>query len=199
LSIPEYVHALYVDYLHLVASDPRSLTEDETRSILYFRTEQSLAAGGTNADDIPRRVLKWITSARAVDDFIAAVGRLPRENNRLPRAHVSAEERVLVEWLRYQRRPRTRETHCDYQRRRLEAVPGFLWEPIADRWSDTFRDYERFLVRHRRAPSIRSVDPLERHLAAWASKQRHRRRRRHLDAARESALATLPIWSWGAR
>ncbi len=198
MSIPEYVHALYVDYMHLVASDPRSLTEDETRSILYFRTEQSLAAGGTNADDIPRRVLKWITSARAVDDFIAAAGRLPRENNRLPRAQVSAEERVLVEWLRYQRRPRTRETHCDYQRRRLVAIPGFLWDPITDRWSGTFRDYERFLVRHRRAPSVRSADPLERHLAAWASKQRHLRRRGHLDPARESKLATLPIWSWGA-
>jgi hypothetical protein len=198
LSIPEYVHALYAEYRHLAARDPRSLTEDGARSILFFRTEQSLAAGGTAADDIPRRLLKWITSVIAVDDFIAVVGRLPRENNRLPRAQISAQERVLVEWLRYQRRPRTLETHCDYQRRRLEAIPGFLWDPITDRWSDTFRDYERFLVRHRRAPSVRCVDPLERHLAAWASKQRHLRRRGHLDPARESALARLPIWTWGA-
>lgn len=199
MFIPKYLHALNDDYQQLTTRDPGSLTEDEARSIRYFRTEQSIAAGGTPSTATSSRVLGWVTSVRAVDDFIAAVGRLPRENNRVRRAEVSAVERVLVEWLRYQRRPRTRETHCDYQRRRLEAFPGFLWDPIADRWSETFRAYELFLHQHRRAPSVRAADPVERSLAAWASKQRHLRRRGQLDPARESALTRLPIWAWGAR
>ncbi|MDQ1580155.1 MAG: hypothetical protein QOD05_930 [Microbacteriaceae bacterium] len=194
MSIPDHVHA---DYHRLATRNPESLTEDEARSILYFRTEQSIEAG-TSSDDIQSRVLRWVTSVRAVDDFLATHGRLPRENNRLPRAEVSSEERVLVEWLRYQRRPRTRETHCSYQRRRLEALPGFRWDPIAGSWSATLCAYEVFLTQSNRAPAVRSSDPFERSLAAWAAKQRFLRRRGRLDLTRESALAALSIWTWGA-
>jgi hypothetical protein len=198
MSIPDDVHAVNADYHRLAARDAELLTEDEARSILYFRTDQSLAAGRTPSNGVPSRVFRWVTSVRAVDEFIATHGRLPRENNRLPRAEVTSEERVLVEWLRYQRRPRTRETHCSYQRRRLEALPGFRWDPIADSWSDTFRTYEAFLTQNHRAPAVRSADPFERSLAAWAAKQRFLRRRGRLDLTRESALAALSIWTWGA-
>jgi hypothetical protein len=197
MSIPDDVHAVNADYHRLATRDPELLAEDEARSILYFRTEQSIEAG-KSLNDIPSRVLRWVTSVRAVDEFIATHGRLPRENNRLPRTEVSAEERVLVEWLRYQRRPRTREGHCSYQRRRLEALPGFRWDPIADYWSATFRAYEVFLDQNHRAPAVRSSDSFERSLAAWAAKQRFLRRRGRLDLARESELARLPIWTWGA-
>ena len=198
MPIPEYLHALIAEYQQMSARDPGSLTEDEARSILYFRTEFSVE--GTTPGEIPRRVLRWVASAIAVDNVIAASeGRLPRENNRVSRAEVSTEERAVVEWLRYQRRYLTRDTHCDYQRSRLEALPGFMWDPIAERWSSTFRDYEQFLDQHRRAPSVRSSDPLERSLAAWSSKQRHQRRRGRLDPEREMVLSCLPIWIWGAR
>ena len=200
MPIPEYLHALIADYQDLTARDPGSLTVDEARSIRYFRTEQFIAAGITPPAGTSRKLLRWVTSARAVDDVIASAGRLPRENNRVSRAEVLTEERAVVEWLRYQRRYVTRDTHCDYQRRRLQAFPGFMWDPIADRWSDTLRASEQFLDQHRRAPSVRSSDPIERSLAAWSSKQRHLRRRRgRLDPERETTLAALPIWTWGAR
>jgi hypothetical protein len=199
MSTPLYLQSLHADCAVLASLAPNARNSDQARSVLYFLTDQSMEITQPAPEGVPARVIGWVRSARALDTFVMREGRLPRENNRLPRGTITAEERTLIEWVRYERRLRSRDAHCEYQRRRLEAIPGFLWDPITDRWSNTFRDYERFLVRYRRAPSVRSVDPMERHLAAWGSKQRHLRRRRHLDPARESALATLPIWTWGAR
>jgi hypothetical protein len=198
MPTPPYLQLLHADYAALESRAPNALNPDQARSMLYFLTDQSMEMRQPAPDSAPARLISWVRSVRALDTFVIREGRLPKENNRLPRRTITPEERVLLEWLRYQRRPQTRETHCSYQRRRLEALPGFRWDPIADSWSATFCAYAVFLAQTHRAPAVRSADPSERSLAAWAAKQRHLRRRGRLDLARESALAALSIWTWGA-
>jgi hypothetical protein len=89
----------------------------------------------------------------------------------LPRGTVSADEQRLADWIRYQRRPATRSLHCDYQRRRLETLPGFSWTPLDDQWNERFADFAAFVATHHRPPRYRSDNAEERAIAAWVTKQ----------------------------
>ena len=117
-------------------------------------------------------VSKWIANVRTLELFIRTTGRLPRTNARLPRTAASREERVLTEWVRYQRTERARARHCSYQTLRLEAVTGFSWSPLDDAWDHHLEAYSAFVRQHGRLPRYRSTDPAERAIASWAAKQR---------------------------
>src|SRR5690606_2601010 len=137
-------------------------------SLAFYEAET--AAGGIPPGRVDR-VAAWIRSVQRLDDFISQHGRLPRENNRLVDP-ISAQEQSLADWVRYQRRPATRDLHCDYQRRRLEGIPGFHWDPLDTQWNTMFAAFARFVGTEHRAPRYRSGDPNERALATWAAKQR---------------------------
>ena len=117
-------------------------------------------------------VSKWIANVRTLETFVRTAGRLPRTNARLPRTAASQEERMLTEWVRYQRTERARARHCSYQTLRLEAVTGFSWSPLDDAWDHHLDAYRAFVRQHARLPRYRSTDPAERAIASWAAKQR---------------------------
>ena len=191
------VENLFADYEVLAARDRVRRTEDESRSILFYRIDCALA-DGEPVTKFPRsQPVLWIVNVRDAEDFVTEFERLPRENNRLPVGVISQRERVLADFLRYQRRAATRERLCSYQVGRLETLAGFSWSPQDDLWQHNYVSYRQF-VAEGRSPSSRSQDEHERRLAIWGSKQRFRRRRGDLSEERIALLDSLPIWTWGA-
>ena len=181
---------LWADYLALYQNGPHWPTDDQLHSLAYFREETKL--GRTTSSTASRsRVSVWVDAVIAVEAFVDREGRLPRENNRAARESITVEERRLADWIRYQRRYTTRDRHCEYQRRRLECVPGFSWDPRGDQWDVQFAEFARFVATHHRAPRYRSDDSHEKGLAAWAAKQRELIQKGTLSPRRVKKLRSL--------
>lgn len=181
------LHRLRAEYGVLAEQSLAGLDPDARESLRYFLLDVDPEAAGET------RPGQWVVTLRRVEAFIGARGRLPAENNRRP----NTEERSLSRWLQRQRRAHRHGLLVEYQRRRLECVPGFTFDPAQDAWNVARDEYARFTTTFRRAPAARSQDPGERKLARWADKQRWRFRRGVLPRHRQRALESLPIWAWG--
>lgn len=179
---------LFRDYAALTGQDSRRLGEDQARSVQYFQAEL------TFRDDAPlprHRVLRWVHMVRSVDAFCRDAGHLPRENNRRPKSEVNPQEQRLAGWLRYQRRLATQSLHCDYQRRRLECLSSFSWDPLGDQWDAQLARFTEFVEEFHRLPRYRAIEADERNAAAWATRQRRFMRLGILPSDRISELREL--------
>jgi hypothetical protein len=106
----------------------------------------------------------WISYARCRDQT-EELGRLPR------RTHDYADDETRsFEWLRRQRR--NFDLLDQPQIAALEALAGFGWEPLMDRWFRHLLDLIAFEVREERLPRGRSNDRAEKSLARWRARQR---------------------------
>ncbi|MET3769832.1 hypothetical protein ABIB15_002536 [Marisediminicola sp. UYEF4] len=187
---------LAAKYEALARTPPRLHDDDHARSRRHHAVNAALEADERVLEP-SARIVSWVVLLRSFERFESRENRLPRENNRLPPGSISDEERTLAEWRKYQLRAATRERHCDYQRRRLESIPGFTWTPLEDRWNQQYAEYVGFVEAHRE-PRRRSPDPLERRLAAWWERQRRARSRGTLPEERAARLTATPGWRWSA-
>ena len=160
-------------HAHYAALLPQSrrLTHDETISLQHSECALKLQRDPHALDGDTSRVASWIRTVHAVDQFVGEHDRVPVRNARAPRTADNAKEQALADWLRYQRRPRTRELHCSYQRLRLESIPGFDWAPNDLAWEERAHELGAFIREHGRQPRYRSNDANEKSLAAWEGRQ----------------------------
>ena len=81
----------------------------------------------------------------------------------------------------------------------LQAFPGWIWDPLAERWERSFAQLVRFVERngHARVPMTELSNGLP--LGHWVVAQRQSRKNDQLDADREARLASLPGWAWDIR
>lgn len=158
-------------YLDLSHFDPKTLDQDQSRSLRFYLRESEIRDSKYSQTPIDR-IGQWIHTLLRVEGFRERKGRLPRDNNRLPKTSIPQEERSLADWLRYQRRAATRDLHCTYQIERLQSIPGFSWDPRSDQWDEQFRRSAQFVLEHQRLPRYRSTDPAEKAAAGWLAKQR---------------------------
>ncbi|WP_166879103.1 helicase associated domain-containing protein [Salinibacterium sp. ZJ450] len=195
----EKLRLLYEEYTDLARRENARLEPGENRSLRIYLAEAQLRTLGVEAHYRPgKRDTAWAKRVLELETFVGTQKRLPRENNRQPGA-VPPQEMMLVHWIRNQRKAYTEGRLCDYQVRRLECVPGFSWAPLTEAWEDRLAAYEQFITLNHRAPALRSTDPAESTLAAWAAKQRFARRNGRLNEERTNALSNLPFWTWGNR
>lgn len=84
----------------------------------------------------------------------------------------------------------------DERRHRLESVPGWSWDPHADRWEKTFHMLQGYAKEHRtsRVPYSDKVDGIN--LGVWLSEQRSQYAKGTLDPSRQRRLERLPGWTW---
>ena len=190
---------LHADYATRALRPPTALTPDRRRSLLFYRGELALLTHTPPPTLTPIRVIRWLQTLAALEAFIAQETRWPRENRRLDRAAITAEERHLATWVRTQRTAADGGVRCDYQLRRLACVPGFHLHPLAEKWYRHVTEYQHSTDTHRRAPFLRSDDPTERRLARFAAKQRLAHRRGRLCPDRIATLERLDFWSWGTQ
>jgi superfamily II DNA or RNA helicase len=98
-------------------------------------------------------------------------------------------------WVRGRRS--TRDTMDSVRRQRLEALPGWSWDPYSDQWEEGFSYLKQFSERegHCRMPAIYKTDDAY-PLGQWITVQRSNKESMQPD--RRQRLEALPGWSWDA-
>jgi hypothetical protein len=157
------VQALQSEYEELHTRAWSDLSVDQRRGLDYY-----LADIGGPAPSLT--IAGWTQFVHGLDSFVQKEGRMPVPSSRSPRPR-DIEQR-LIDRLNYQRRAAIRATHCSYQIRRLEGIPGFVWRPQHDRWMAQFAAYQEFWEENGRPPQRRSFDRSEASLGRWAAEQR---------------------------
>jgi superfamily II DNA or RNA helicase len=133
---------------------------------------------------------KWERSFAALKQFVEREG-----HPRVPGGHTEAGC-ALGNWVSAQRRSHAAGELSPELATRLESLPGWTWDPVADLWGQNFAALTQFVERegHARVPQ----DHMEAGLAlgAWVGSRRWQYRQGRLSRSRAEALASLPGWTW---
>ena len=197
MHLARCVQTLHAEYATLALAGHRSLTDDQVRSLAFYRAELAFIENPTAFTDSRNQIMKWVRLVHAIETFVTANGRLPGQNNRLPPEEIDRQEWDLAEWKRYQQGRALRNGHlCSYQRRRNACVPGFRERPRQAKWDDRLQDYRSFVAAHVGSPRYRSVDTVEKSLARWRTTQLTAYRAGTLSPRRRKLLSAVEGWSW---
>ncbi|MDY1003647.1 helicase associated domain-containing protein [Curtobacterium sp. CFBP9011] len=176
-SVLEQLHARWGAIAALSAA---ALTTDQRLSVEFYLADIE------RDESAEPHVLRWISMAHELDEFIRSHRRLPLASAARPRPRTP--EQQLVDQLAYQRRRSTRAAMVEYQRARLEVLPGFQWEPQNDRWDAWLEQHQAFWNREQRPPRRRAPDSQEASIARWVAHQRASERAGTLPAERRARL-----------
>ncbi len=112
---------------------------------------------------------------------------------RVPMDYKTDDGLRLGQWVKVQRR--NKDTIARDHRQRLEALPGWSWDVLSDRWEEGYSHLKQFAERegHCRVPTSYKTDDGYR-LGQWVSVQRAFKDT--MDPDRRQRLEALPGWSW---
>jgi len=111
--------------------------------------------------------------------------------------HVEGQFR-LGGWVRKQRMAWKSGKVQPERQRRLDELPGWVWDPHAVQWDRGFDKLRRFVARegHARVPATHSENGFK--LGQWVQVQRQAYVRNKLVPTRTEQLEELPGWAWDA-
>ena len=129
---------------------------------------------------------QWEAAFTALTAFVAREG-----HARVPMTHREGDVR-LGNWVGKQRK--MREQLSVERKERLDAVPGWTWDSLAEQWEDGFAALTAFVARedHARVPRTHREGGMP--LGSWVSRQRYGREQ--LSAERMERLEAVPGWAW---
>lgn len=186
---------LLARYAQLDDSPGTHLTDDDRRSLVFYRAEQQYmrirSIGGLEA---PQRVRVWLAKVILLDEFDVRHGRAPHKQARDRRGPISHEETQLAEWVANCRD--TWDKLCTYQRERLLCIPSFEPHPQGKMWDAQIELYKRLVDAAGRAPTVTSANKEEQRSARWAARVRAKRRRGTLSKHRADEVSALQYWWW---
>ena len=112
---------------------------------------------------------------------------------------LSTSSTTAIAWVGgFQNRESAQDTMDVDRRQRLEALPGWSWDPYSDQWEEGFSYLREYSNRegHCRAPVGCTTDDGFR-LDGWVSNQRSAKETMNID--RRQRLEALPGWTWDPR
>jgi helicase associated protein len=116
-------------------------------------------------------------------------------NARLPRS-CEVDGFRLGAWVTKQRRAHARGSLDAGRQQRLETLPGWTWDPVADQWEEGISRLLDYFKRHGDARVPRSCEVDGYRLGRWVNMRRVDHTRGGLDPDRERRLQELPGWTW---
>lgn len=139
----------------------------------------------------------WVVQRASWDRGLRLLRRYRRrEGNALvPSVHVEDGFR-LGSWVNRQRRDYKWGTLLPERRQTLEAVDGWCWDELEQRWNAAFERLQRFVAREGHARVPREYVEAGYPLGRWVDEQRQAHRRRRLSTERRRRLTTLRSWTW---
>ena len=173
---------------------------------LWAQRQRASRAKGELDADRERRLQElpgwtWHSLADRWEEGFAQLQRYVEETgNARVLQSISFSGYPLGTWVTKQRAKRRQGSLESDRVERLERLPGWSWDPVADLWEEGHRRLAEFvqLNGHARVPNAYAVNGYE--LGNWVNIQRglHLRKGK-LDPERARRLQELPGWTWDAR
>ena len=156
-------------------------------------------------DDEHRRRLEglpgwtWDVVEDAWEDGFARLRRFVRRegHGRVPRSYLDGDGYRLGPWVSHQRVRHRQGTLREDRRRRLEALPGWTWTRLEDKWEAGFARLECFVRREGHSRVERPYRDRDGYpLGQWVAAQLRGHQRGKLGEERRLRLEALPGWTW---
>ena len=130
----------------------------------------------------------WESAVRSLRVFVETEG-----HSRVPKDYITKDGFRLGGWVQTQRSEV--ELILSERKAQLEALPGWTWNALSDRWEDGFRHLSDFAQREGHAGVKQGFVAEDGYrLGSWAQNQRAWREK--MSKERASRLETLPGWRW---
>jgi superfamily II DNA or RNA helicase len=131
---------------------------------------------------------KWYEGFRLLQGFA------DRERHaKVPHSYKTADGYSLGQWVAVQRK--MNDSLLPERKARLEAVHGWSWDALSDKWEEGFRFLQEFVERERHASVANAYITMGGYrLGNWVATQRARIS--ILSPERKQRLDALPGWSW---
>ena len=168
----------------------------------WVKTQRSDDARGTLNADRRRRLEelagwtwdphadRWEEGFRRLSNYMERHG-----DARVPNRY-TVDGYPLGVWVAEQRARYAEGILAADRRGQLRELPGWTWDPHADRWEEGFRQLLRYVECHgdARVPKTDKYDGYA--LGQWVNMQRSKHAKGILDATREQRLEDLAGWMW---
>lgn len=119
-------------------------------------------------------------------------------HTRVPPKHVERGY-PLGKWANMQRQQRRQGYGSPDRQARLEALPGWSWNPQVDRWEEGFRQLLRYVEQNGDAEPTFEFIQDGFLLGRWVGVQRTRLKEGRMRRDRQARLESVPGWVWKAR
>jgi hypothetical protein len=106
---------------------------------------------------------------------------------------------ALGTWVVKQRSDHARGVLSRDRAERLEALPKWSWNLLADKWDEAYQCLHEYIDRHGDALVPQSFVIEGIHLGSWVSTQRNNYASGKLRPERRELLEALEGWTWDAR
>ena len=139
----------------------------------------------------------WDTVADKWEEgFRRLVGYVERNGHaRVPRPF-TLDGYKLGQWVANQRTKQTNGTLDADCQSRLRQLPGWTWDPFADKWEEGFRQLLEYIRSHGHT-NVPAKEIFEGYrLGQWVTLQRQGYRSGKLDKERQQRLQEVPEWTW---
>jgi len=77
----------------------------------------------------------------------------------------------------------------------LEAVPGWVWDPLGAAWDASYGHLCAYVEEHQKQPA-QSTTYRGVKLGTWVSRQRAVKKKGTMSPEREASLEAIPGWRW---